>query len=152
MLSVGLQCIAVEDEMDLSPLNLGMIAAYYYINYTTIGTHTHTHMNILNALHTNTPLFSHTELFSMSLNNKTKLRGLIEILTSAAEYEHLPIRHKEDSLLRQLSSRVPLKLVGAKFNDPHTKTNLLVQAHPLPPPAARLSSRVIRKTSSRRFP
>lgn len=23
--------------MDLSPLNLGMIAAYYYINYTTIG-------------------------------------------------------------------------------------------------------------------
>ena len=32
-----LQCIAVEEEMDLSPLNLGMIAAYYYINYTTIG-------------------------------------------------------------------------------------------------------------------
>ena len=32
-----LQCIAIEDEMDLSPLNLGMIAAYYYINYTTIG-------------------------------------------------------------------------------------------------------------------
>ena len=31
------KCIAVEDEMDLSPLNLGMIAAYYYINYTTIG-------------------------------------------------------------------------------------------------------------------
>ena len=32
------KCIAIEDEMDLSPLNLGMIAAYYYINYTTIGT------------------------------------------------------------------------------------------------------------------
>ena len=31
------KCIAIEDEMDLSPLNLGMIAAYYYINYTTIG-------------------------------------------------------------------------------------------------------------------
>ena len=65
----------------------------------------------------------------MSLNNKTKLRGLIEILSSAAEYEHLPIRHKEDSLLKQLSSRVPLKLVGSKFNDPHNKTNLLIQAH-----------------------
>jgi pre-mRNA-splicing helicase BRR2 len=99
------KCIAIEDEMDLSPLNLGMIAAYYYINYTTI------------------------ELFSMSLNNKTKLRGLIEILASAAEYENLPIRHKEDSLLKQLSSRVPLKQVGSKFNDPHTKTNLLIQAH-----------------------
>lgn len=31
------QCISVEDEMDMTPLNLGMIAAYYYINYTTIG-------------------------------------------------------------------------------------------------------------------
>merc|ERR1712071_515875 len=38
------KCISVEDEMDTAPLNLGMIAAYYYINYTTI------------------------ELFSMSLN------------------------------------------------------------------------------------
>lgn len=65
----------------------------------------------------------------MSLNNKTKLRGLLEILSSAAEYENLPIRHKEDSLLKQLSSRVPLKLMGSKFNDPHTKTNLLIQAH-----------------------
>ena len=25
--------------MDVAPLNLGMIAAYYYINYTTIGEH-----------------------------------------------------------------------------------------------------------------
>lgn len=31
------KCISVEDEMDRLPLNLGMIAAYYYINYTTIG-------------------------------------------------------------------------------------------------------------------
>lgn len=31
------KCMAIEDEIDLSPLNLGMIAAYYYINYTTIG-------------------------------------------------------------------------------------------------------------------
>lgn len=32
------KCIALEDEMDLSALNLGMIAAYYYIRYKTIGT------------------------------------------------------------------------------------------------------------------
>ncbi|KFW95271.1 U5 small nuclear ribonucleoprotein 200 kDa helicase, partial [Phalacrocorax carbo] len=58
------KCISIEDEMDVAPLNLGMIAAYYYINYTTI------------------------ELFSMSLNAKTKVRGLIEIISNAAEYEN----------------------------------------------------------------
>ena len=30
------KCVAIEDDMDLSPLNLGMIASYYYISYTTI--------------------------------------------------------------------------------------------------------------------
>uniref|UniRef100_A0A669DEH7 U5 small nuclear ribonucleoprotein 200 kDa helicase n=1 Tax=Oreochromis niloticus TaxID=8128 RepID=A0A669DEH7_ORENI len=30
------KCISIEDELDVAPLNLGMIAAYYYINYTTI--------------------------------------------------------------------------------------------------------------------
>ena len=78
-------------------------------------------------------LFGHVcpdaELFSMSLNSKTKLKGLIEILASAAEYENLPIRHKEDILLQQLSTRVPLKLTNVKLNDPHNKTNLLIQAH-----------------------
>lgn len=44
------KALAVEDDMDLSPLNLGMIAAYYYISYSTI------------------------ELFSSSLAPKTKAR------------------------------------------------------------------------------
>uniref|UniRef100_A0A8B9LFU0 U5 small nuclear ribonucleoprotein 200 kDa helicase n=1 Tax=Astyanax mexicanus TaxID=7994 RepID=A0A8B9LFU0_ASTMX len=99
------KCISVEDEMDVAPLNLGMIAAYYYINYTTI------------------------ELFSMSLNAKTKIRGLIEIISNAAEYKNIPIRHHEDTLLRQLAQKVPHKLNSPKFNDPHVKTNLLLQAH-----------------------
>lgn len=99
------KCISIEDEMDVSPLNLGMIAAYYYINYTTI------------------------ELFSMSLNAKTKVKGLIEIISNAAEYEEIPIRHHEDSVLRQLGSRLPNKLASPKYNDPHVKTNLLLQAH-----------------------
>ncbi|XP_046850049.1 U5 small nuclear ribonucleoprotein 200 kDa helicase-like [Xenia sp. Carnegie-2017] len=99
------KCISIEDDVDVSPLNLGMISAYYYINYTTI------------------------ELFSVSLNNKTKLKGLIEIIASAYEYENLPIRHHEDTTLKQLSTRVPHKLTSQKFNDPHTKANLLLQAH-----------------------
>lgn len=46
---------------------------------------------------------SSPELFSMSLNAKTKVRGLIEIISNAAEYENIPIRHHEDNLLRQVS-------------------------------------------------
>ncbi|XXG59104.1 hypothetical protein AAC387_Pa04g1243 [Persea americana] len=30
------KCVAIEEDMYLSPLNLGMIASYYYISYTTI--------------------------------------------------------------------------------------------------------------------
>lgn len=104
------KCISVEDEMDTLALNLGMIAAYYYINYTTI------------------------ELFSLSLNNKTKIRGLLEIISSAAEYEDIVVRHHEDAILKALAQRLPNKLTGPngsnpKYNDPHIKTNLLIQAH-----------------------
>ena len=42
------------------------------------------------------------ELFSMSLNAKTKIRGLIEIIANAAEYENIPIRHHEDNVLKQV--------------------------------------------------
>lgn len=31
------KCISIEDGIDLAPLNLGMISAYYYIQYNTIG-------------------------------------------------------------------------------------------------------------------
>ena len=99
------KCISIEEDLYVSPLNLGMIAAYYYINYSTI------------------------ELFSLSLNSKTKIRGLIEIISSAAEYESIPIRHHEDAILRQLLAKVSNKIQNPKFTDPHVKTNLLFQAH-----------------------
>jgi len=50
------------------------------------------------------------ESFSMSLNNKTKIRGLIEIISSAAEYENIPIRHNEDSILRQVYTPLVVSL------------------------------------------
>lgn len=88
------KCISVEDGMDTLPLNLGMIAAYYYINYTTI------------------------ELFSLSLNSKTKIRGLLEIISSAAEYEEVVVRHHEENILRSLAQRLPNKLTGPNGSSP----------------------------------
>ena len=38
----------------------------------------------------------------MSLNAKTKTKGLIEIISNAAEYEGILIRHNEDGLLKQV--------------------------------------------------
>ena len=63
--------IAIEDDADLDPLNLGMIAAYYYIAYTTI------------------------ELFASSLKAGTKLKGALEILSWASEFDELPMRPGE---------------------------------------------------------
>jgi pre-mRNA-splicing helicase BRR2 len=99
------KCVAIEDDMDLSPLNLGMIAAYYYISYTTI------------------------ELFSSSLTAKTKLKGLLEILASASEYSHLPMRPGEEEAVRKLVMHQRFSMDKPKFTDPHVKANALLQAH-----------------------
>ena len=95
-------CIAVKDEMLLQPLNLGMIAAYYYIQYTTI------------------------ELFASSITPKSKLKGLLQILSSASEYMDMPVRANEDVNLRRLAQHLPVKLDS---NASHFKTSVLLQSH-----------------------
>ncbi|GAB4837622.1 DExH-box ATP-dependent RNA helicase DExH12 [Ancistrocladus abbreviatus] len=99
------KCVAIEDDMDLSPLNLGMIASYYYISYTTI------------------------ERFSSSLSPKTKMKGLLEILASASEYAQLPIRPGEEELIRRLINHQRFSFENPKYTDPHVKANVLLQAH-----------------------
>lgn len=105
--------LEVEEEVKVSPLNLGMIAAYHYVQYTSI------------------------ELFASSVTAKTKVKGMLEILASASEYASLPIRQGEDRVLQQLALRLPQKLPeGAKFDEAHIKALILLQAHfsrtPLP--------------------
>ncbi|CAH9084541.1 unnamed protein product [Cuscuta europaea] len=99
------KCVSVDDDYMLSPNNLGMIASYYYINYTTI------------------------ERFSSSLTPKTKLKGLLEILTSASEYQQLPIRPGEEELIRRLINHQRFSFENPKYSDPHVKANALLQAH-----------------------
>ncbi|KAJ8080649.1 Pre-mRNA-splicing helicase BRR2 [Marasmius tenuissimus] len=104
---VNSRCIAIEDEMDITPLNLGMIAAYYNISYVTV------------------------EVFTLSLKERTKLKGLLEVVASSAEFETIPIRRHEDVILKRLYDRVPVKLDSSSvnFEAPHFKTFLLLQAH-----------------------
>ena len=56
-------------------------------------------------------------------------QGILEILTSASEFDHLPMRHGEERALRQLAAHVPLSNDSLKYTDPHTKAFLLLQAH-----------------------
>ncbi|KAH0834659.1 putative RNA helicase [Lanmaoa asiatica] len=102
---VNSKCIAIEDEMDVSALNLGMIAAYYNISYVTV------------------------EVYTLSLKERTKLKGLLEVVSSSAEFETIPIRRHEDVVLRRIYDRLPAKLERADFEAPHFKTFLLLQAH-----------------------
>ena len=77
-------CAAKENT---EPTTYSLYRSYvYYINYTTI------------------------ELFSMSLKAKTKISGLIEIVAAATEFAELEIRHGEDILLKNLSSKLPSPL------------------------------------------
>ncbi|KAL7117148.1 hypothetical protein ACP275_03G053900 [Erythranthe tilingii] len=99
------KCVAVEEDILLSPLNLGLISSYYYISYTTI------------------------EHFSSSLTSKTKLKGLLDILASASEYELIPIRPGEEELIRRLIHHQRFSFENPKFTDPNVKANALLQAH-----------------------
>ena len=126
------RCVAVDD-MDVSALNLGIIAAYYRVAYTTV------------------------ELFSTALTERTRVRGLLEILAAATEYDTVPVRHHEAAALRRAAQHLPCPVPAlarnsssdnssddgststatASLKDPHVKTHILLQAHltrtPLPP-------------------
>ncbi|GAM21299.1 hypothetical protein SAMD00019534_044740 [Acytostelium subglobosum LB1] len=99
-------CVMVKEDQDsLAPLNLGIIASYYYLKYTTI------------------------ELFASSLKATTKRKGILEILSMAPEFAAIPIRHREDQMLQKMAHHLPLKIEKPSFDDPHTKVNVLLQCH-----------------------
>eukprot|EP01084_Bolivina_argentea_P006503 12342_1 len=100
------RCVEIEDDMNLSSLNLGMIAAYYYISCDTI------------------------ELFANSVTAKTKQRGLLDILSSATEFAKIPLRQKEDIALQMVSKELPQKVPDDwSFEDAPAKVHVLLQSH-----------------------
>lgn len=100
------KCLSVDDDIDLSPLNLGMIASYYYIEYTTV------------------------ELFASSITAKTKVKGVLEIIAASSEYSHMSIRQGEDQQLKKIANHIPNPVPDqARWEDPSTKTLVLLQTH-----------------------
>lgn len=99
--------IQLDENADaVAPDNPAMIAAYYNISFVTMQT------------------------FMLSLNAKTKMKQLLEIVTSATEFESIPIRRHEEHVLRRVYDRLPVKSTeGPKPEDPAFKAHVLLQAH-----------------------
>ncbi|WEW58444.1 Pre-mRNA-splicing helicase BRR2 [Emydomyces testavorans] len=94
-----------EEEDTVSPLNAAMIAAYYNISFITMQT------------------------FLLSLTPRTKLKGILEIATSATEFESIQVRRHEEHVLRRIYDRVPVKMSQPTYDSPHFKAFVLLQAH-----------------------
>ena len=69
------------------------------------------------------------QTFLLSLSGRTKLKGILEIVTSATEFESIQIRRHEDGLLRRIYERCPVKMAQPSFDSPHFKAFVLLQAH-----------------------
>jgi len=54
---------------------------------------------------------------------------LLEIVSSSAEFEIIPIRRHEEQALRRIYDRVPVKVDKVDYEAPHFKTFVLLQAH-----------------------
>jgi pre-mRNA-splicing helicase BRR2 len=94
-----------EEDDSVSPLNAAMIGAYYNISFITMQT------------------------FLLSLSARTKLKGILEIITSATEFESIQMRRHEDHILRRVYDRVPVKMSQPAYDSPHFKAFVLLQAH-----------------------
>lgn len=109
------QCINVDATTgEVEPLTLGRIASYYYLDYTTV------------------------MMFADSIGDGMAVPEVLVVLTQATEFEEVPVRHNEDKLNAELCEHVRMKdqLRLSSMDSPHTKTQLLLQAHfdslPLP--------------------
>ena len=57
------------------------------------------------------------------------METILDVLSQASEFEFIPIRRREDHLLKMLHEEVEFKVNKPKFNDPATKTFILLQYH-----------------------
>lgn len=95
-----------EEDGSLMPENAALIAAYYNISYATM------------------------ETFLLSLSGRTKLKGILEIVTSATEFEAIQLRRHEGGILRRVYDKLPVKMSGdVNVDSAHFKAFVLLQAH-----------------------
>ncbi|KAJ2617252.1 activating signal cointegrator 1 complex subunit 3, partial [Coemansia sp. RSA 1804] len=113
------QCVVVDHDyvrgsVAVSPTPLGKIASQYYLSHQTMLT------------------FSGRLAAAAAAAAADQTSGLLHLLSEAAEWSELPVRHNEDLLNRELERQVPFPLARDGKTDylsPHAKTSLLLQKH-----------------------
>lgn len=98
-------CIQIGESGELNASTSGKIASFYYLLNTTL------------------------RMFQDTLNDDIDIESLIDIISLSSEFDEFPVRHNEDKLNEILSKEVPFKVNPYSFDSPHTKVNLILQAH-----------------------
>lgn len=102
------QCLKISSNGKVEPTSLGKIMSYYYISHLTI------RYVIENA------------------KPNANFEDVTSWMSSATEYDELPVRHNEEFINAELSRNLPLSMGSFKdlpMWDPHIKAFLLLQAH-----------------------
>lgn len=102
------KCLKTYSDGHLKPTPLGKIMSYYYISHHTI------------------------RFLVENAKSNAEFADVLIWVSSAAEYDELPVRHNEDLINVELSRNLPISANFFKnipMWDPHVKAFLLLQAH-----------------------
>ena len=98
-------CIKYLDNDGLESTYLGNYTSFYYMSYKT------------------------AKFFRDTLKSNLNIEELINILTLSDELSHVPVRHTEDEINKQMAQELPIKNPKFNYGKAATKGNLLIQAH-----------------------
>ena len=98
-------CIKILDNDGLEPTYLGNYTSFYYMSYKT------------------------AKFYRDTLKANLSIVEIISILTLADELSHVPVRHTEDEINKQMAQELPIKDPKFNYGKATTKGHLLIQAH-----------------------
>ncbi|KAJ3424314.1 u5 small nuclear ribonucleoprotein 200 kda helicase [Anaeramoeba flamelloides] len=90
---------------EVAPLNIGLIASYYYINYTTI------------------------DVFSNSLTKNLITKDIFKILCYASEFRQFPVRYRESRMLKRIAKHLRWKIEETDYSQIPLKAHILFQSY-----------------------
>jgi hypothetical protein len=141
----------------IRPTTAGMVAAYYYIDYRSVGIIQHGLRSLekgigdkgggqgaggaASASSSSVDNKSQSKLMMASLQSESEsksskimmeskmMAAVCKVLSDTQEFAELPVRHNEEDLNGELAKLVPWPVDPYTLDSPHTKAFLLLQAH-----------------------